>query len=300
MERSLVTKMYGGLFRNELSPKIRIVRNCSMKCFFGWLLIIELLTVCSTHSQVPVLPSRAALQKPRSALAAQPKTFRIQWDANAELDITNYNVYWGLSPTQTTNGITAGNNLFLTLSYSAFSPGTNWFAVTAVNARGLESDRSLAIPIVVARSSNSLPRINLTLTWKPDTQLHWDANPETNITNYVVYWGPSKTQITNQATVGTNLTFLPTNCPEGTNWFAVTAVNSLGLESDPSTVVSATIFNKWNIYDVSTLKTNQTKWVGTVTQRVFVVSSLSGYRFFMVKATNQFGQQSRWLKLAYQ
>lgn len=68
----------------------------------------------------------------------------------------------------------------------------------------------------------------------------WDPNPEPNISEYQVYWGPTNNvAITNVSSAGlstTNLVNLGQEW-ETTYWFYVTAKNEFGLESDPSTVL---------------------------------------------------------------
>lgn len=66
------------------------------------------------------------------------------------------------------------------------------------------------------------------------TLLVWNANPEPDIDRYVVYFGPETNCMTNVVTVtGTNMPITE----EGTNFYCVTAVNSFGLESPPSSIV---------------------------------------------------------------
>ena len=78
---------------------------------------------------------------------------------------------------------------------------------------------------------------NATVTIK----LEWDANPpEENVTHYKVYHGPAKGQYAQVQTVTTTNAIVAVQ-PPSTNWFAVSAVNNIGLESDLSEAVSAVI-----------------------------------------------------------
>lgn len=74
----------------------------------------------------------------------------------------------------------------------------------------------------------------------PGAILEWDRNPETNVVAYRVYWGPASRAYNNVLTV-TNITATVSNSmmAPGTNYFAVTAVDDGGLESDFSDEVSA-------------------------------------------------------------
>jgi hypothetical protein len=73
--------------------------------------------------------------------------------------------------------------------------------------------------------------------------LAWDSSACTNvIANYNVYYGVASATYTNVAAAGTNLTVSVPNLVEGaTYFFAATAVDTSGLESDFSTEVSTLI-----------------------------------------------------------
>jgi hypothetical protein len=73
--------------------------------------------------------------------------------------------------------------------------------------------------------------------------LAWDPSTGTNIiANYNVYYGVASATYTNVAAAGTNLTVSVSNLVEGaTYYFAATAVDTFGLESDYSTEVSTLI-----------------------------------------------------------
>jgi len=73
--------------------------------------------------------------------------------------------------------------------------------------------------------------------------LAWDASPGTNvIANYKVYYGVASATYTNAVSAGTNLTVSVSNLVAGaTYYFAATAVDTSGLESDYSTEVSTVI-----------------------------------------------------------
>lgn len=75
--------------------------------------------------------------------------------------------------------------------------------------------------------------------------LEWDANTETNIGGYKVYVGPSSRNYTTNWTT-TNTTFTVTNVPvnRGSNFFAVTAFDTDGLESEYSDEVSGVFTNR--------------------------------------------------------
>jgi hypothetical protein len=69
--------------------------------------------------------------------------------------------------------------------------------------------------------------------------LAWDANPETNVVGYVVHYGNVSGVYTNSVNVTGDVSATLTNLQEGTTYyFAVTAYNSDGLESIPSSEIS--------------------------------------------------------------
>ena len=88
--------------------------------------------------------------------------------------------------------------------------------------------------------------IGRTPTPPASVTLAWDASPGTNvIVNYNVYYGVASRTYTNVTAAGTNLTVAVTNLARGvTYWFAATAVDNAGLESDYSTEVFTTTKGK--------------------------------------------------------
>lgn len=89
----------------------------------------------------------------------------------------------------------------------------------------------------------TLPLLALALPCAAAT-LEWDANSETNLAGYKVYVGAaSRSYSTNWTT--TNTTFTVTNVPvNGSNFFAVTAFDTGGLESEYSDEVSGVFTNR--------------------------------------------------------
>ena len=83
--------------------------------------------------------------------------------------------------------------------------------------------------------------------------LAWTESPDTNVTGYFVYWGGAPRTYTNKVNV-TNVTAATFQGFHSDVWyyFAVTAYNSLGLESIPSNEVGfegAVITNRRHDYD---------------------------------------------------
>lgn len=75
--------------------------------------------------------------------------------------------------------------------------------------------------------------------------LAWNASPETNVTGYIVAYGPRSGAYTGQVDVGNKTQFTLLGIPAGTYFFVVKAYNSAGLISDPSNEVSTTVVEKY-------------------------------------------------------
>ncbi len=78
-------------------------------------------------------------------------------------------------------------------------------------------------------------QINLTLAW--------DANTETDLAGYKVYFGTASRTYGAPTTIGTTNTITLYGFATGTYYFAVTAFNTSGLESGFSNEVTATILS---------------------------------------------------------
>jgi fibronectin type 3 domain-containing protein len=73
-----------------------------------------------------------------------------------------------------------------------------------------------------------------------EVTLQWDANSEPDLKNYVVYWGiESRNYNQHRATAGLETTIIISIPDDGkVYYFAVTAVDTAGLESDYSNEVN--------------------------------------------------------------
>lgn len=78
------------------------------------------------------------------ALTAQAATVRLMWDRNPEPDVVEYKIYWGTSPRaqQLYSNIESAGNVTEYRATNLELGRTYFFAVTAVNSAGLESDFS--------------------------------------------------------------------------------------------------------------------------------------------------------------
>src|SRR5258706_15298527 len=72
--------------------------------------------------------------------------------------------------------------------------------------------------------------------------LAWDPSPDTNVISYNVYYGPGTGNYTNLLSLGNTTNATVTGLLEGgTYFFVATAVDAIGLESDPSNEISYSV-----------------------------------------------------------
>jgi hypothetical protein len=74
-----------------------------------------------------------------------------------------------------------------------------------------------------------------------DVTLTWDPNGESNLAGYKLYYGNASGVYGTPITLGIQTTYTITSLPPGTYFFALKALNTLGLESGFSNEVSTTI-----------------------------------------------------------
>ncbi len=80
--------------------------------------------------------------------------------------------------------------------------------------------------------------LSLTVSFAYTVTLSWDANTESDLAGYKVYYGTSSRNYTETIDVGNTTTYQITGLSEGTYYFAVTAYDTSGNESDYSEEVS--------------------------------------------------------------
>lgn len=79
----------------------------------------------------------------------------------------------------------------------------------------------------------------------PPVFLVWDPSPDGTVTNYVIYWGAASRNYTNKISTGNVTLFGMTNLAPGVHYyFAATAQNAIGLESDFSNEADYTTTNR--------------------------------------------------------
>ena len=100
----------------------------------------------------------------------------------------------------------------------------------------------VSTPSSAAPTSGSPTSGAATLSWEAPTT-DTNGQPLTNLSGYRIYYGESKTALSETVNLtGTGLqTYVIDNLNSGTWYFAIKAVNSAGVESALSNVVSKTI-----------------------------------------------------------
>lgn len=96
---------------------------------------------------------------------------------------------------------------------------------------------SIAVAVAAAATTTG----NATLSWSaPSTNT--DGSALTDLAGYKIYYGSSSGNLTNSVSVGVGLSaYVVSNLASGTWYFAITALNSSGVESSMSSVASKTI-----------------------------------------------------------
>lgn len=135
--------------------------------------------------------------------------------------------------------------------WASFSSSTGRLQGTPT-AANVGTTGGIVITVTDGIASTSLAAFDITvqsaatgsavLSWLPPTR-NTDGSPLTNLAGYRVYWGTSPGSYPNQVTLNNPglTTYVVDNLVSGTYYFAVTAFNSTGAESQLSNSASKTI-----------------------------------------------------------
>jgi hypothetical protein len=155
-------------------------------------------------------------------------------------------VMQGTSYSFTPNAVDAdGNTLSFAISnkpaWATFSTSTGRLSGTP-SAANVGTYANVVISVSDGSSTASLAAFSIqvvatatgsaTLMWTPPTQ-NTDGSPLTNLVGYKIYWGTSQNNLTNSVTLNNAglSSYVVEQLTPATWYFAVTAVNSTGIES---------------------------------------------------------------------
>lgn len=169
------------------------------------------------------------------------------WTPNGESDLAGYKVYYGTAPRTYSAVVDAGN--VTTFTAANLTAGvTYYFAVTAYDAAGSESGFSNEVTVALA-----VPVPPIDLPPAPPANLHtlpggilaWDANTESDLAGYRMYYGTApSTYVPEGVDIG-NVTTIPVtvlNPQSGVTYYlAITASDTVGNESGYSNEVTVTL-----------------------------------------------------------
>jgi fibronectin type 3 domain-containing protein len=110
-----------------------------------------------------------------------------------------------------------------------------------------------------------------------DVALQWEPNAETDLAGYRVYVGTASGTYSAPRTIGLQTTYTVTGLAAGTYYFAVTAVNTAGLESDFSNEVYTTVSGGVVRCDITGDGTSNISDVQTLINAVLAASGNTAY-----------------------
>jgi fibronectin type 3 domain-containing protein len=169
----------------------------------------------------------------------------LEWDANTEPDLDHYVIYWGTSSGNYTNNSENIDKSLTTYTATNLSDNkTYYFVATAVDTEEFESDYSNEVES--PKISFSSVTISVISTTNKKVTLEWDANTEPDLDHYVIYWGTSSGNYTNNSEnrgefIGRNdttYTVTDLNLDQYTYYFVAKAFNNIGAESDYSNEIN--------------------------------------------------------------
>jgi fibronectin type 3 domain-containing protein len=206
----------------------------------------------SNIARVDWAPDTAAPAAPTGLRAARlDGGIRVQWSANSEPDLIGYRLYRAFQADGPYFRVNEAD-IQVTEYLDTFTPSgapTIWYQVTAVDANGNESARSLSYSINLEDSAAPAAPSGLRAVLGDDEiRVSWTANGEVDLAGYRVYRafqeaGPFMKVNADLVMVNE---FVDNFTPSSTDviWYQVTAVDALGNESARSQAVALTLVEK--------------------------------------------------------
>ena len=193
---------------------------------------ISVTTPVENPPSTPLLPVAVPLAYNTVSLVWTPST--------SILSVGGYLVFRGTSPTS----LTQVSNTYVPLYIDGFaSPATTYYyAVTAYDIDGLQSGQSAAVSVTTPRELAPTAPSQLTGTAAAYNQVSLSWNKSTSLAGiwgYVIYRGTAPSTLSAIASDRTTLTYTDsTALPSTTYYYSVLAVDTFGLDSAQSNVVS--------------------------------------------------------------
>lgn len=107
------------------------------------------------------------------SLAGRAESLTLTWDPNPETNIASYVLHWGTNSGHYAASTNCGVATIFSIANAALFPCTNFFAVTAVNISGLESDYSNEIFVVAPISAPKNFKVKLSMDSAPSPIGPW-------------------------------------------------------------------------------------------------------------------------------
>src|ERR1044071_3011153 len=151
---------------------------------------------------IPLLLAALAAITIQTASAASSVT--LAWDPSVSGGVTGYNIYYGPASHNYTNMVTAGNATNVTVS-GLVSGVTYYFAATAYDSFGIESDYSSETNYVVPSSGNQAPTLNAIA----NMTINEDASQQTVNLSGITSGSPSENQTLTVTASSDNTALIP-------------------------------------------------------------------------------------------
>lgn len=204
-------------------------------------------SLSATVSATPESPRDTVAPEAPAGLVAVAGTHEVglSWTANEEPDLGGYKIYQSIDQGNTwSETADAGNTTSYTVT-GLTNGDAYWFAVSAYDLSGNESDRSDYAEATPNAAEDTVPPAVPgglgAVSGNGEIALFWTANIEEDLDGYIVYRSTDGGATWDGGTeIGPAASYTVTGLTPGhTYTFAVTAIDASGNESDKSAAISA-------------------------------------------------------------
>jgi fibronectin type 3 domain-containing protein len=169
------------------------------------------------------------------------QSVELTWNPSPNANIVAYNVYFGTESRSYPDCITFDDVSDVIIPDLAGGQ-TYYFAVSAIDANGIESELSNEASYAVPGSSSLVLQAQETSPTSQDVELTWNPSPESDVYGYTVYYGTQSGVYTNSATYYSTTDVILSGLAGGaTYYFAVAPIDSYGVESNLSNEASVAL-----------------------------------------------------------